>query len=47
MKYKVIVNMKNKPLVSCEINAGDIKEAAAVVRRKYSNHRGFEIKCLN
>ena len=47
MKFMAIVNIKNGPPVKCEINAGDIKGAAAEIRRIYSNHYGFEIKALN
>jgi hypothetical protein len=39
--------MKNKPVVSCDIDAGNIKEAAAEIRRKYLDHLGFEIKPTN
>jgi hypothetical protein len=38
-----VVNVKNKPHVTCEIIADDIKEAAEKIRRKYSNHCGFEL----
>jgi hypothetical protein len=39
--------MTNKPHITCEIIAEDIKEAAAKIHRKYSNHCGFELKYLN
>ena len=47
MKYKATVNMKNEPHKTCEIYAGDIKEAATEIRRKYPNRSGFEIKSQN
>ena len=42
-----IVNMKKEPNQKCEVYADNLKEAASKIRRKYSNHHGFEIKPLN
>jgi len=45
LKYKVNVKTKTSKH-SYEIFADDIKIAATEVRRKYSNHTGFEIMPL-
>jgi hypothetical protein len=47
LNFKAVVNIKNKPPKKYELNAHDIKEAAAEIRRQYSNHYGFEIKSHN
>ena len=47
MSFIALVNLRNNALVQCEINACDIKKAAAEIRQKYSNHHGFEIKAHN
>lgn len=47
MRFIALVNLRNNTLVQCEINACDIKKAAAEIRQKYSNHHGFEIKAHN
>jgi len=46
LKYKVNVKTK-KSNHSYEIFADDIKIAATEVRRKYSDHIGFDIMPLN
>jgi len=44
-RFIASVNLGYKLSVQCEINACDIKKAAAEIRQKYSNHIGFEINC--
>jgi hypothetical protein len=44
MRFIAFVNLNYNSFIQCEINACDIKKAAAEIRRKYSNHLGFEIK---
>ncbi len=43
-KYRAIINIRNRPTVTLEIETTDIRDVAEEIRRNHSNHRGFEIK---
>ena len=43
-KYKAIINIRNRPTVTLEIETTDIRDVAEEIRRNHYDHRGFEIK---
>ena len=43
-KYRAIINIRNRPTVTLEIETTDIRDVAEEIRRNHSNHWGFEIK---
>jgi hypothetical protein len=43
-KYRAIINIRNRPTVTLEIETTDIRDVAEEIRRSHSNHWGFEIK---
>ncbi len=43
-KYRAIINIRNRPPVTLEIETTDIRDVAKEIRRSHSNHWGFEIK---
>lgn len=43
-KYRAIINIRNGPPITLEIETTDIRDVAEKIRRNHSNHLGFEIK---
>jgi len=43
-KYRAIINIRNRPTVTLEIETTDIRDVAEEIRRNHYDHRGFEIK---
>jgi len=43
-KYRAIINIRNRPPITLEIETTDIRDVAEKIRRNHYDHLGFEIK---